>query len=146
MKHASTARFSSDQQRDATNTNFGIPRVEVEGLPFDRIRFGADRSENTPGILSQNIFEFSDTLTKVFGNHAFKFGGVYRIEQDNSDSSGGSRPLFSFSGLFNLANDTPIFEAINADQEPAIPRTHNVTSARTTTPLLSRTIGRRGPI
>ena len=42
-------RFASDQQRDASNTNFGIPRIEVEGLPFDRIRFGAARSENTPG-------------------------------------------------------------------------------------------------
>ncbi|HZI61190.1 MAG TPA: TonB-dependent receptor [Pyrinomonadaceae bacterium] len=114
-------RFSLDQQRDATNTNFGIPRVEVEGLPFDRIRFGADRSENTPGILAQNIFEFSDTLTKVIGNHGFKFGGVFRIEQDNSDSSGGSRPLYSFSGLFNLANDTPIFEAINADPRTGDP-------------------------
>ena len=108
-------RFASDQQRDATNVNFGIPRVEVEGLPFDRIRFGADRSENTPGILAQNIFEFSDTLTKVVGNHALKIGGVYRKEQDNSDSSGGSRPLYSFFGLFNLANGTPIFEAVNAD-------------------------------
>ncbi|HET7112883.1 MAG TPA: TonB-dependent receptor, partial [Pyrinomonadaceae bacterium] len=114
-------RFSLDQQRDATNTNFGIPRVEVEGLPFDRIRFGADRSENTPGILAQNIFEVSDTLTKVTGNHAFKFGGVFRVEQDNSDSSGGSRPLYSFSGLFNLANDTPIFEAINADPRTGDP-------------------------
>ncbi|HEU4767081.1 MAG TPA: hypothetical protein VFS77_06890, partial [Pyrinomonadaceae bacterium] len=108
-------RFSVDQLTDASNTNFGIPRVEVEGLPFDRIRFGANRSENTPGLLAQNIFEFSDTLTKVIGNHAFKFGGVFRIEQDNTDASGGSRPLYSFSGLFNLANDTPIFEAINAD-------------------------------
>ncbi len=80
-----------------------------------------DRSENTPGILAQNIFEFSDTLTKVIGNHAFKFGGVFRIEQDNSDSSGGSRPLYSFSGLFNLANDTPIFEAINADPRTGVP-------------------------
>jgi hypothetical protein len=114
-------RFSVDQQRDATNTNFGIPRVEVEGLPFDRIRFGADRSENTPGILAQNIFEISDTLTKVIGNHGFKFGGVYRLEQDNSDSSGGSRPIYSFSGLFNLANDTPIFEAINADPRTGDP-------------------------
>ena len=114
-------RFSLDQQRDATNTNFGVPRVEVEGLPFDRIRFGADRSENTPGILAQNIFEFSDTLTKVIGNHGFKFGGVFRIEQDNSDSSGGSRPLYSFTGLFNLANDTPVFEAINADPRTGDP-------------------------
>ncbi len=114
-------RFASDQQRDATNANFGIPRIEVEGLPFDRIRFGADRSENTPGILAQNIFELSDTLTKVFGNHAFKFGGAYRKEQDNSDGSGGSRPLYSFSGLFNLANGTPIFEAINADPRTGDP-------------------------
>jgi hypothetical protein len=114
-------RFSVDQQRDATNTNFAIPRVEVEGLPFDRIRFGADRGEATPGIFAQNIFEFSDTLTKVIGNHGFKFGGVFRIEQDNSDLSGGSRPLYSFSGLFNLANDTPIFEAINADPRTGDP-------------------------
>jgi hypothetical protein len=114
-------RFSVDQQRDATNTNFGIPRVEVEGLPFDRIRFGAPRSENTPGLLAQNIFELSDTLTRVFGNHAFKFGGVWREEQDNSDTSGGSRPIYSFSGLFNLANDTPIFEGINADPRTGDP-------------------------
>lgn len=108
-------RFAVDQLTDANNTNFGIPRVEVEGLPFDRIRLGANRSENTPGLLAQNIFEFSDTFTKVIGNHGFKFGGVFRLEQDNSDASGGSRPLYSFSGLFNFANDTPIFEAINAD-------------------------------
>ena len=113
-------RFAVDQQSDST-TNFGIPRLEVEGLPFDRIRFGADRSENTPGMLAQNIFELSDTLTKVIGNHGFKFGGVYRIEQDNGDTSGGSRPLYSFSGLFNLANDTPIFESINADPRTGDP-------------------------
>lgn len=114
-------RFSLDQLRDASNTNFGIPRVEIEGLPFDRIRFGANRSENTPGILAQNIFEFSDTLTKVWGNHGFKFGVVYRLEQDNTDASGGARPLYSFSGLFNFANDTPIFEAINADPRTGLP-------------------------
>ena len=114
-------RFSVDQQRDATNTNFGIPRVEVESYPFDRIRFGADRSEATPGIFAQNIFEISDTLTKLIGNHGFKFGGVFRIEQDNSDLSGGSRPIYSFTGLFNLANDTPVFEGINADPRTGDP-------------------------
>ena len=50
-----------------------------------------------------------------------KFGGVYRKEQDNSDASGGSRPLYSFSGLFNLANDTPIFEEVNADPRTGLP-------------------------
>jgi hypothetical protein len=114
-------RFASDQQKDAINTNFGIPRIEVEGLPFDRIRFGAPRGENTPGILAQNIFEFSDTLSKVVGNHALKFGVVIRSEQDNSDGSGGSRPIYSFSGIFNLANGTPIFEGVNADPRTGLP-------------------------
>lgn len=117
-------RFSIDQARDAAaaGVNFGIPRVEVEGLPIGgRIRFGAPQGENTPGMLAQNIFEFSDTLSKIFGNHALKFGFVYRNEQDNSDSSGGSRPVYSFFGLFNLANDAPIFEGINADPRTGLP-------------------------
>lgn len=116
-------RFAEDQQQSAADAgvNFGIPRVEVEGLPFDRIRFGAPQGENTPGIFAQNIFEFSDTLSKVLGNHAMKFGVVYRNEQDNSDQSGGARPIYSFSGLFNLANDTPIFEGINADPRTGLP-------------------------
>jgi hypothetical protein len=115
-------RFSIDQVRDAGDVNFGIPRVEVEGLPIgDRIRFGADQSEATPGLFAQNIFEFSNTLSKTAGGHALKFGVVARIEQDHSDLSGGSRPLYSFSGLWNLANDTPIFEQVNADPRTGDP-------------------------
>jgi outer membrane receptor protein involved in Fe transport len=72
------------------------------------------RAKERPVSL-KNIFEVSDTLSKTFGNHATKYGVVVRKEQDNSNLSGGSRPLYSFSGLFNLANDAPIFEAINAD-------------------------------
>jgi hypothetical protein len=115
-------RFSIDQATDAADVNFGIPRIEVEGLPIgDRIRFGADRGEGTPGIFAQNIYEFSDTLSKTAGAHTLKFGVVARKEQDNSDLSGGSRPLYSFTGLFNLANDTPVFEAINADPRTGAP-------------------------
>jgi hypothetical protein len=115
-------RFEIDQVRDAADVNFGIPRVEVEGLPIgDRIRFGAARSEATPGLFAQNIFEFSNTLSKTAGGHALKFGVVARREQDYSDLSGGSRPLYSFSGLWNLANDTPIFEAVNVDPRTGDP-------------------------
>jgi Carboxypeptidase regulatory-like domain/TonB dependent receptor len=111
-------RFAANQVESSSETNFGIPRIEVEGLPLpggDRIRFGAERAETTPGIFAQNTFEVSDTLSKVFGNHAMKFGGLIRREQDNNNLVGGARPVFSFSGLFNLANDTPIFEGINTD-------------------------------
>lgn len=111
-------RFAADQVESSSTTNFGIPRIEVEGLPLpagERIRFGAERAETTPGIFAQNTFEFSDTLSKVFGNHAMKFGGLMRREQDNNSLVGGARPKFSFSGLFNFANDTPIFEEVNTD-------------------------------
>jgi carboxypeptidase family protein/TonB-dependent receptor-like protein len=115
-------RFNYDQTKDAANVNFGIPRVEVEGMPIgERIRFGAPRAESTPGIFAQNIFEFSDTLSKTINNHALKFGAVVRREQDNSDLSGGSRPVYSFTGLFNLANDAPVFEGINTDPRTGDP-------------------------
>lgn len=107
--------FNQDQIEAARETNFGIPRVEVEGLPFDRIRFGAERSETTPAIFEQNTLDFNNTITTIFGNHAVRFGGVFRREFDNNDLSGGARPVYSFVGLLNLANDAPIFEAINTD-------------------------------
>ncbi|HVF57268.1 MAG TPA: carboxypeptidase regulatory-like domain-containing protein [Pyrinomonadaceae bacterium] len=112
---ASFTRFASDQVSASSSTNFGIPRIEVEGLPFDRIRFGAPQAETTPAIFAQNTFELRDTLRIVRGSHAISVGGQIRREQDNNNLNGGSRPLYSFSGLFNLANQTPIFYQINAD-------------------------------
>jgi Carboxypeptidase regulatory-like domain len=113
------SRFFIDQVADASaaGVNFAIPRVEVENLPIgDRIRFGAGQGDGTPAKFAQNTFEFSDTLTKTRGNHAFRFGGAYRKEQDNSDlTTGATRPLYSINQLWNVANDTPIFEAILAD-------------------------------
>lgn len=115
-------RFFDDGLADASNVNFGIPRLEVEGLALpDRIRFGAPQSETTPSKLAQNQFEFRDSLSKVAGNHAFKFGAELRWEQDNNSLVGGARPLYSFQGLFNLANDTPVFEQINADPSTGAP-------------------------
>ena len=112
----SFTRFASDQVEASSETNFGLPRLEVEGLPIpDRIRFGADRAETTPAVFAQKTYEFRDTLRAVRGSHALSFGGQVRLEHDDNDLSGGSRPLYSFVGLFNLANETPIFEAINAD-------------------------------
>jgi hypothetical protein len=115
-------RFSDDGIADAGNVNFGIPRIEVEGLALpDRIRFGAPQSETTPAKLAQNQFELRDSLSKVAGNHALKFGVDFRWEQDNSSLVGGSRPLYSFQGLFNLANDAPLFEQINANPRTGEP-------------------------
>src|SRR6266852_665440 len=91
-------RFSFNEIASSTNTNFGIPRIVIETLPFDRLRFGAPWAETTPGIFSENTFEFRDPFRWVRGNHGLSIGGERRWEQDNNDLSGGSRPLYTFAG------------------------------------------------
>jgi hypothetical protein len=87
-------RFTSNQVAASSNVNFGIPRVEVQDLPIDRIRFGAPQADTTPAIFAQNTYEFSDTLSKVLGRHAFKAGIIIRKEQNNDNLAGGARPLY----------------------------------------------------
>jgi hypothetical protein len=118
---ANFTRFASDQITASSATNWGIPRVEVESYPFSRIKFGPDRANTTPAVFAQNTIEARDTLNWVRGNHALKFGVETRGEQDNNNLAGGARPDYSFTGLFNLANDTPVFEAINADPNTGAP-------------------------
>ena len=114
-------RFAFNEVESSTITNFGIPRIEVEGYPTDRVRFGAPQGATTPGIFAQNTFEFRDTLRTVRGNHALSMGGEIRREQDNNNLAGNARPAYSFVGLFNLANDAPVFQFIAID-----PRTGGV--------------------
>ncbi len=118
---ANFTRFFDNQVADASATNFGVPEVDVESYPFSRIKFGAMRNETTPAIFAQNTIEFRDTVNKVLGAHASKFGIEIRKEQDNNSLLGGARPVYSFSGLWNLANDTPIFEGINTDPRTGLP-------------------------
>ena len=108
-------RFAFNEITSSTITNFGIPRIEVEGYPTDRVRFGAPQGAATPGIFAQNTFEFRDTLRTIIGNHALSFGGEIRREQDNNNLAGNARPAYSFVGLFNLANDAPVFQFIAVD-------------------------------
>ncbi|HKY28374.1 MAG TPA: TonB-dependent receptor [Pyrinomonadaceae bacterium] len=112
-------KFAFNELESSAETNFGIPRIEVEGMFRDgsRIRFGAPQAETTPGVFSEKTFEFRDVVSHVRGNHGLKFGGEYRRELNDNNLNGGSRPLYSFVGLFNLANDAPIFYQINADPE-----------------------------
>jgi hypothetical protein len=114
-------RFSFNQVTANSNVNFGIPRIEIEGYNFDRIRFGADRSETTPAVFAQNTFNFRDTLSKIIRTHALKFGFDLSAEQDNNNLLGGARPIYSNVRLWNFANSTPIFEGINVDPRTGAP-------------------------
>lgn len=110
-------RFAENSIND-TSVNFGIPRVEIEGLPLpgaQRIRFGAVASDTSPAKFAQNTYETRDSVIWARGRWTHRFGIETRWEQDNSDYIGGARPDYSFVGPFNLANDAPVFEGIVAD-------------------------------
>lgn len=120
-------QFKQNQIQDSSNTNFGIPRIEIEGLGFNenRISFGAGRGDTTPAIFNQKTFEVRDTLTQILGNNAIKYGVEFRREISDNDLSGAARPLFTFPNLFNFANDAAVFESIDVD-----PRTGGRADAR----------------
>jgi hypothetical protein len=114
-------RFNFNQVTSNSGVNFGIPRIEIEGYNFDRIRFGADRGETTPGIFTENTFDLRDVATKTYRTQAIKFGGEISWQQNNNNLLGGARPLYSFHNVWNFANDTPIFESINASPQTGLP-------------------------
>ncbi len=96
------------------DTNFGIPRVEIEQFTPNRISFGAPRAANTPGIISETQFNLRNTTTVIYGNHAFRFGGDYRKDRNENPGTGAARPIYTFVGPWNFANDAPIFYAVTA--------------------------------
>ncbi|MBV9610959.1 MAG: TonB-dependent receptor [Acidobacteriaceae bacterium] len=109
-------RFSDNGLNDTGGINWGIPQLQVEGYPFGNIQVaGAIQGSDTPAILAQNTYEIRDTVTKVWGNHTIRVGGEYRWEQDNDNLLGSARPFYSFSGLWNLANNAPIYERVSAN-------------------------------
>ncbi len=106
-------RFAFNELQSSSNTNFGIPRIQIEtppsGVTNKAVQFGAPYNEATPGIFAENTYEFRDTLRKVLGNQGLSFGVEIRREQNNNQLIGFGRPLFTFATLFNFANDTPLF-------------------------------------
>lgn len=98
--------------------NWAIPRIEIQGLPLpgaQRIRYGANQGDSTPGILAENTFAFRDVVSKVVGSDAIKIGFEFSREQDNDELIGGARPDQVFQGFWNFANGTPIFEQIEVN-------------------------------
>ncbi len=111
-------RFADNGLTDsAGRVNWGIPRIQVEAYPgINNLQVaGAPQGATTPSILAQNTYEVRDTLIKVLGSHNLRIGGQYRREQDNSNLLGSARPLYSFSGLWNLANNAPVYQAVSAN-------------------------------
>jgi hypothetical protein len=110
-----STRFADNGVRDAAGvTNFGIPYVNVQTLPWP-IQFGAQASETTPSVFAENTHEARDMVTHNWHSHAVRAGGELRMEQDNDNLSGNQRPTYAMQGLWTMANDAAIYEAIDAN-------------------------------
>ncbi|HEY6253395.1 MAG TPA: TonB-dependent receptor, partial [Candidatus Angelobacter sp.] len=122
------SRFAFNEVASNQGTvNWGIPDVEIQDILKNgrRIWFGAPQGENTPGLIAQNTYGLGDIFSKTLRSHTLKFGFQYRKEQNNNNELGFARPLFTFSHLWNFANDAPIFEqnAVdprNGNPDPAL--------------------------
>ncbi len=110
-------RWGFDETESNPEANLGLPRIEIEGIFSDRLRFGFPQGQNTPGLIDEKQLDFRDTLTNVVGNHVLKIGGEYRRDLNSNGEIGFARPLYSFHRLWNLANGTPISERLTANQE-----------------------------
>lgn len=110
-------RWGFDETKSNPDLDFGLPRIEIESIFSDRLRFGAPYGLNTPGVINERQLEFRNTLSWTRGNHGLKFGFEYRRDLNSNGEVGGARPLYSFKGLWNFANGTPIFEQIVATQQ-----------------------------
>lgn len=108
-------RFADNGVRDGgTLINYGIPEAHTEGLPVNQIQFGLPQTVGN--FFAQNTYEVRDTVSKTFGAHNLRIGVEIRREQDNDNTVISQiRPVYSFRGLWNVANDTPIFEGIIAN-------------------------------
>lgn len=109
-------RFGFNQLTSNPQTNYAIPFVEVQNaFPGfgDRIRYGSPQGSGSPGIFAENTFAYRDMVSKVHGQHVFRFGAEGAREQDNDNTDiGAARPDMVFQGPWNFANGTPIFEQI----------------------------------
>ncbi len=133
---ANGTRFADNQVTDAGNSvNYGIPFINVQNLPVPSgVQYGVTQSPATPGIFAENTYEVRDSVVHSFGGHTLRIGGEYRWEQDNNNLGGGSRPVYSFAGLFNFANNAPVYEGITANPDTGGP-------ANTARYLRSQTLG-----
>lgn len=114
-------RFNFNQIATSGNVDFGVPRSQFEGYNFGLSAFGANQASTTPAIFVENSYNFRDKLTKNVGRHALSTGFDFTAEQNNNDLSGMARPLYSVHGIWNFANDAPIFEQIDANPQTGGP-------------------------
>jgi hypothetical protein len=114
---ANGTRFADNGISDGGGlVNYGIPFINIQSVGVsNNIQYGLQGGNaSSPAIFAENTFEIKDQVTHTFGAHSLRFGGDIRFEQDNDNLGGLVRPTYAVNGLWNFANDAPIYEGIDA--------------------------------
>jgi hypothetical protein len=113
---ANNTRFADNQITDTAGiVNWGVPGMYVQNYSFGQIDLSIRSATTTPYIAAENTYEIRDTLTKTIGAQSLRVGFVARQGQDNDNDSGQARPNYAFQGIWDLANDAPLYEGIAAN-------------------------------
>ncbi len=113
---ANYTRFADNQISDTKGAvNWGVPGLYAQNYGFGSIQFSILAAPTTPYIAAENTYEIRDLVTKVLGPQSLRMGFVIRREQDNDNDSGLARPNYAFQGIWDLANDAPLYEGIGAN-------------------------------
>jgi len=113
---ANYTRFADNQISDTSSqVNWGMPGMYVQNYTFGQLDLSIRAAPDTPAIFAENTYEARDMVTKIIGAHSVRIGGVWRAEQDNDNLSGLARPNYAFQGIWDAANDAPLYEGISAN-------------------------------
>ena len=117
-------RFAENGIADSGNTvNFGLPYDNVQAYPFT-LQYGVMPASTSPAVFAENTYEARDTVTHVFGSQSLRMGAEFRLEQDNDNLSGNQRPTYAIQGLWQFANDAPVYEQVTVNPvNGAVPNT-----------------------
>lgn len=113
---ANYTRFADNQISDtAGQVDWGVPGLYAQNYGFGQIHASIISAPTTPYIAAENTYELHDMVTKVFGTQSLQLGGEVRLQQDNDDDSGLARPNYAFQGIWDMANDAPLYEGVAAN-------------------------------
>jgi hypothetical protein len=113
---ANYTRFSDNEVSDsAGQVNWGVPGLYAQNYGFGQIHFSVIAAVTTPYIAAENTYEIRDMVSKTIGPQSLRLGVVIRREQDNDNDSGQARPNYAFQGIWDMANDAPLYEGIAAN-------------------------------
>lgn len=113
---ANYTRFADNQVADtAGQVNWGVPGMYAQNYGFGQIHFSIIAGPTTPYLAAENTYEIRDLLTKTWRSHSIRMGIQLRREEDNDNDSGLARPNYAFQGIWDAANDAPLYEGISAN-------------------------------